>query len=80
MCNEPISLETMTAANPNDNEIYVVKLNAEQYDLDEVAEIFATIKNQLSDDSIVVLLPYNVQLEVDDINNVINYLESVKKN
>lgn len=80
MCNEPISLETMTAANPNNNEIYVVKLNAEQYDLDEVAEIFATIKNQLSDDSIVVLLPYNVQLEVDDINNVINYLESVKKN
>ena len=80
MCNEPISLETMTAANPNNNEIYVVKLNAEQYDLDEVAEIFATIKNQLSNDSIVVLLPYNVQLEVDDINNVINYLESVKKN
>ena len=80
MYNEPISLETMTAANPNDNEIYVVKLNAERYDLDEVAEIFATIKNQLSDDSIVVLLPYNVQLEVDDINNVINYLESVKKN
>ena len=80
MCNEPISLETMTAANPNNNEIYVVKLNAEQYDLDEVAEIFATIKNQLSDDSIVVLLPYNVQLEVDDINNIINYLESVKKN
>ena len=79
MCNEPISLETMTAANPNNNEIYVVKLNAEQYDLDEVAEIFATIKNQLSDDSIVVLLPYNVQLEVDDINNVITYLESVKR-
>ena len=79
MCNESISLETMTAANPNNNEIYVIKLNAEQYDLDEVTEIFTTIKSQLSDDSIVVLLPYNVQLEVDEIDNVITYLESVKR-
>lgn len=79
MCNESISLETMTAANPNNNEIYVIKLNAEQYDLDEAAEIFTTVKNQLSDDSIVVLLPYNVQLEVDVIDNLITYLESVKR-
>ena len=79
MYNESISLETMAAANPNNNEIYVIKLNAEQYALDEVAEIFTTIKNQLSDDSIVVLLPYNVQLEVDVIDNIITYLESVKR-
>lgn len=79
MCNESIGLETMTAANPNNNEVYVIKLNAEQYDLDEAAEIFTTIKNQLSDNSIVVLLPYNVQLEVDVIDNVITYLESVKR-
>ena len=79
MCNKSISLETMTAVNPDNNEIYVIKLNAEHYDLDEIPEIFTTIKNQLSDDSIVVLLPYNVQLEVDDINNVITYLESVKR-
>ena len=79
MCNESISLETMTAANPDNNEVYVIKLNAEQYDLDEVAEIFRIIENQLSDDSIVVLLPYNVQLEVDEIDKVITYLESVKR-
>ena len=79
MCDKSISLETMTAANPNNNEIYVIKLNAEQYDLDEIPEIFTTIKNQLPHDSNVVLLPYNVQLEVDDINNVIMYLESVKQ-
>lgn len=79
MYDESISLETMPAVNPNNNEIYVIKLNAEQYALDEVAEIFTTIKNQLPYDSNVVLLPYNVQLEVDNINNVITYLESVKR-
>lgn len=79
MYNESISLETMAAANPNNNEIYVIKLNTEQYALDELPEIFSTIKNQLPYDSNVVLLPYNVQLEVNDINNVITYLESVKR-
>ena len=79
MYNESISLETMAAANPNNNEIYVIKLNTEQYALDELPEIFSTIKNQLPYDSNVVLLPYNVQLEVNDINNVMTYLESVKR-
>ena len=79
MCDKSISLETMTAANPNNNEIYVIKLNTEQYALDELPEIFSTIKNQLPYDSNVVLLPYNVQLEVNDINNVMTYLESVKR-
>jgi hypothetical protein len=64
-----------------ENEILVVKINANTYDLNKAQEIFSEITNTLPESvrTNVVGIPVGVELETSTIDEMIKILENMKK-
>ena len=67
---------------PNSNQILVVRIDIEKYDLDVAMEIFETIQNAFPPDTKMIGLPVDVvlkQLDAEELDAVIEQLEIMKE-
>ena len=62
---------------PTDNDIIVIKVDAEKYTVDRFRKIFRAIKD--ISPCPVIAIPEGIELQLGDIDSVINYLQSMKK-
>lgn len=62
---------------PTDNDVIVVKVDTEKYTVDKFRKIFRAIKD--ISPCPVIAIPEGIELQVDGIDFMINYLQSMKK-
>jgi hypothetical protein len=77
---EGISIEKLDL--PKENQILVIKIDIEKYDIEVAAEIFENIKSMYPEDTKILGLPKDVvlnNLDVEEIDAVIEQLEIMKE-
>ena len=62
---------------PTDNDVIVVKVDTEKYTVDKFGKIFRAIKD--ISPCPVIAIPEGIELQIDSIDYMINYLQSMKK-
>ena len=62
---------------PTDNDVIVVKFNQNRYTVNNIAQFLRVIKDVSP--CPVVAIPDDVELQLGDIDEMINYLQSMKK-
>lgn len=62
---------------PTDNDVIVVKFNQNRCTADNIAQLLRVMKD--ISPCPVVAIPDNVELQLGDIDDMINYLQSMKK-
>ena len=62
---------------PTDNDVIVVKVGTEKYTIDKFGKIFRAIKD--ISPCPVIAIPEGIELQIDSIDYMINYLQSMKK-
>lgn len=68
---------------PKANEIFVIKIDIDKYNLEDANLIYKRIINQLPTDCLIIGLPKGIDLEIwdeDMINVTIKELKAVKEN
>lgn len=64
-----------------ENEILVVKIDTDKYDISKAREIFSEIKNTLPENvrTHMIGIPVGIELDTSTIDEMIKILESMKK-
>lgn len=62
---------------PTDNDVIVVKFNQNRCTVDNIAQLLRVMKD--ISPCPVVAIPDDVELQLGDIDDMINYLQSMKK-
>ena len=69
---EPIKMEL------EDNEVILIKINIDKYDIGEANSIYKNIANQFPHNKCIGI-PSGVELSIENIDYLINTLEDMKK-
>lgn len=74
------SLATMKKIKVSPDEIVVIKLSANTFCIEEARAIFDSVKQELPEKTPLMLLPCDVELDVEQIDYMIKYLQEIKQN
>lgn len=69
---EPIKMEL------EDNEVILIKIDINKYDIEEANSIYKNIANQFPHNKCIGI-PSGVELSIESIDNLISTLEAMKK-
>lgn len=76
--NKGIDIQKLKIPQTESNEVIIVKIDIDIYDLSEAQSIFTLIRDTLNTQNIIGI-PTGVEMSVSEINDAIKYLEDMKQ-
>lgn len=76
--NKGIDIQKLNIPQAESNEVIIVKINIDIYDLAEAQSIFTSIRDTLNTQNIIGI-PTGVEMSVSEIDDAIKYLEDMKQ-
>ena len=76
--NKGIDIQKLKIPQTESNEVIIVKIDIDIYDLNEAQSIFTLIRDTLNTQNIIGI-PTGVEMSVSEIDDAIKYLEDMKQ-
>lgn len=76
--NKGIDIQKLKIPQTESNEVIIVKIDIDIYDLSEAQSIFTLIRDTLNTQNIIGI-PTGVEMSVSEIDDAIKYLEDMKQ-